>query len=55
MIKHIFLPISGSPSDESALDSAIALASAHGARVSALVTAVIPTPIYSEVGFAAAK
>lgn len=53
MIKHIFLPISGSPGDESALDSAIALASAHGARVSALVTTDIPAPLYSEVGFAA--
>ena len=53
MIKHIFLPISGSAGDEAALDSAIALASAHGARVSALVTTEIPAPLYSEVGFAA--
>ena len=53
MIKHIFLPISGSASDESAVDSAIALASAHGARVSVLVTTDIPSPVYSEVGFAA--
>ena len=53
MIKHIFLHISGSAGDESALDSAIALGSAHGARVSALITTDIPTPLYSEVGFAA--
>lgn len=51
MIKDIFLPILGSPSDESAMDSAIALATAHDAKVSALVIADLPTPFFSEVGF----
>jgi nucleotide-binding universal stress UspA family protein len=53
MIKDIFVPLTGSASDGAALDSAIALATSHGARVSALVTLEIPAPIYSEVGFAA--
>jgi nucleotide-binding universal stress UspA family protein len=51
MIKDIFLPLLGSPSDESAMDSAIALAAAHDARISALVAADLPTPFFSEVGF----
>lgn len=51
MIKDIFLPILGSSSDESAMDSAIALATAHDAKISAVVAADLPTPFFSEVGF----
>ena len=53
MIKDIFLPLLGSKSDEAALDSAIALAGAHNAKISALITVDIPVPFFSEVGFVA--
>lgn len=53
MIKDIFVPILGSASDEAALDSAIELAAAHGAQITALITVEIPVPFFSEVGFAA--
>jgi len=53
MIKDIFLPILGSSSDDAALESAIALASANSAQISALVALEVPAPYFSEVGFAA--
>jgi nucleotide-binding universal stress UspA family protein len=55
MINDIFLPILGAASDDAALDSAIALALNHGARISALITVELPAPLYSEVGFAASE
>jgi nucleotide-binding universal stress UspA family protein len=55
MIKDIFLPLLGTASDETAIESAIALASTHRAKVSALIAVGIPEPYFSEVGFVGAE
>jgi nucleotide-binding universal stress UspA family protein len=51
MIREIFVPLLHSGSDDVALDAAMALAKAHDAHVSALVTLEHPLPLVSEFGY----
>ena len=50
MIREIFVPMLHSASDNSALDVAMAMARAHDAQVSALVTLEHPMPLVTEFG-----
>ena len=49
-LKDIFVPLLNGPGDGAAMDAAIALASAHGAHVAALVTTENPMPMISDWG-----
>ena len=51
MIRDIFVPLLRLASDESALDVAMALALAHDAHISALVTLEHPMPMVTELGY----
>ena len=50
MLREIFVPLLNGASDDAALDAAAALALAHDAHVSALVTLEHPLPLVSELG-----
>jgi nucleotide-binding universal stress UspA family protein len=51
MIREVFVPLLGSPSDETALDAALAIAKAKQAHVTAMVTLQYPMPVVTEFGF----
>jgi nucleotide-binding universal stress UspA family protein len=51
MIREIFVPLMQSPADRAALDSAIALANACHAHVSAMVALEHPVPVVTEFGY----
>lgn len=51
MIREIFVPLLRLPSDESALDVAMALALTHDAHISTLVTLEHPMPMVTELGY----
>lgn len=51
MIRDIFVPLLRLASDESALDVAMAMALAHDAHISALVTLEHPMPMVTELGY----
>lgn len=51
MIKEIFVPLLHAGTDNDALDAALALAKAHGAHISALVTLEHPMPLVTEFGY----
>lgn len=51
MIREIFVPLIQSGGDEAALDSAISLAKAQRAHVSAMVTLEHPVPLVTEFGY----
>jgi nucleotide-binding universal stress UspA family protein len=51
MIREIFVPLLDSAADQTALDAAMAMAKAHGAHVSALVTLTHPMPVVTEFGY----
>lgn len=50
MLRELFVPLLDGASDDAALDAAAALAVAHAAHVSALVTLEHPLPMVSELG-----
>ncbi len=49
-LKDIFVPLLNSPGDGAAMEAAIALASAHGAHLAALVTMENPMPMITDWG-----
>jgi nucleotide-binding universal stress UspA family protein len=51
MFREIFVPLLGSSSDDAALDAAMAIAVAHGAHVTAMVTLEHPMPLVTEFGY----
>lgn len=54
MIRDLFVYLQGSAGDAAALEAAVALATAHGARVAVLAVVEYPVPVASEWGLSAA-
>lgn len=55
MIREIFVPLLGSTGDQSALDAAMAIATAQTAHVTAMVTLQYPVPLVTDLGYIPAE
>lgn len=55
MIRDLLVPLLRQPSDDAAIDTAVALAGAHSAHVAALVTVASPMPLATEWGYVPAE